>query len=474
MEALLLAIETMQEFAASGGSIGLRSPAIAGLVLTLWASPQADAQTADRGLRVEGLSFSQTYFAQGVPSGIVSYGDVFLGSGVAATGAASIKLTRTRHKSSTILRLSPTYGSRFGDLNARTWNGAISFRHSRIVGRKWTLNWSGFAQVMNFDEALYGDSTLTQIASTAITFDDLTGAILRGNSSDPGLNGTANSSLHPDLSIQDFLLGRRMANAGATATLTYAYSPRLSISAVAGGMFARHLNDASDPSGFVYPKVNSTTTGIIGTYLLSPRTQVGLSANVVRSEVLSSARATSSDLSGSVNRTMSRRWFLQASLGLGFETQGGFRHLNNRYSAGLGFKTFSHTALITYDRGLNDPYASALATLEHSRSLTGTWHYARPGSSWSINSAFSQLIAIYRGVPRTNTWLITETVSRRIGRNYSAAVQYTTGRVGAKRYIQDGRQYQLEQTGIRTTFLWSPQHRAIEGRRVTRYPSRRR
>lgn len=439
----------------------------------LWARPQVVAQPADRGLRVEGLSFSETYFAQGVPNGIVTYGDVFLGSGVSVSGAASIKWTRIRHKSLTILRFSPTYGSRFGDLDSRTWNGALSFRHSRILGRnKWTMTWSGSAQVMHFDEALYGDSTLTQIASTAITFDDLTGAILRGKSPDQELNIIADGSLHPDRTIQDFLLGRRTANAGVTATLTYAYSSRLSISAVAGGMLARHLNDASDPSGFVYPKVNSIANGINATYSLSRRTQVGISANMVHSEVLNSTKATSCDFSGSINRTMSRRWFLQASLGFGSETQEGFRHLNNRYSAGLGFKTFSHTALITYDRGLNDPYASALATLEHSRSLTGTWHYARPGGSWSINSAFSQLIAIYRGVPGTNTWLYTQTVRRRIGRNYSVAVQYTTSRVGAKRYIQDGRQYQLEQTGIRTTFLWSPQGRAIDGRRETHLTSR--
>ena len=466
-----MAIDTMRELAASRASTGLRWPGIAGLVLMLWASPQAAAQTADQGLRVEGLSFSETYFAQGVPTGIVTYSDVFLGSGVSVTGAASIKWTRARHKSFTILRVSPTYGSRFGDLNSRTWNDTISFHHSRILGRKWTMNWSGSAQVMNFDEALYGDSTLTQIASTAITFDDLTGAILRGKSSDPELNSTAFGALHPDQTIQDFLLGRRTANAGATATLTYAYSSRLSISAVAGGMLARHLNDASDLSGIVYPKVNSIATGINATYSLSRRTQVGVSANIVRSDVLNTMKDTSNDFSGSINRTMSRRWFLQASLGLGSETQGGFRHLNNRYSAGLGFKTFSHTALITYDRGFNDPYASALGGLEHLRGLTGTWHYARPGSVWSINSAFSQLVAIYRGVPGTNTWLFTQTVRRRIGRNYSASVQYTTGRVGAKRYIQDGRQYQLEQAGIRTTFLWSPQRRAIDGRRETRSTS---
>jgi hypothetical protein len=442
--------------AGSGGFVGLLFPAIAGFVLILWADPLATAQTPDRGLQLGGLSFSETYFAQRVPTGITTFGDVFLGSGISVTGAASIKWTKTSDKSFTSLRVLPTYGSRFGDMKLRTWNEALSFRHSRILTSKWTMDWSAAAQIMNFDEALYGESTLTEIASTAITFDDLAGAILRGKSSDPVLSNTAYDSLHPDQGIETFLFGRRTGNADAKATLTYAHSPRLSVSFVAGGMFVRHLNDPSDPSGLVYPKVNSISAGINATYSLSPRTQVGVSANTVRSEVLNSTKLITNAFSGSIDRTMSRRWFIQASLGLGSETMGGFRNLDNRYSVGLGFKTFSYTALIAYERGLNDPYAVALASLEHARNLTATWHYARPGSPWSINSAFSQLIAIYRGVPGTNSWLITQTVGRRISRNYAIAVQYTSGRVGAKRYIQDGRQYQLEQTGIRMTFLWSP------------------
>jgi hypothetical protein len=438
------------------GSTGLLFPAMTGIVFMLWAGTQATAQTADRGLQVEGLSVSGTYFAQGVPSGIATYGDVFLGSGMSVTGAATIKYTRTSAKSFLQLRALPTYGSRFGDMHTRTWDQAVSFAYSRILGSKWTMNWSGAGQIMNFDDALFADSTLTQLASNPINFENLSGAILRGNSSDPALNSTAYGSLHPDQSIQDFLLGHRTANAGAQATLTYAHSERLSVSFIAGGMLVRHLKDPSDPSGFAYPKLNSAATGINATYSLSPRTQVGVSANMVRSE-LDSTRLTSNALSGSISRDMSRRWFVQASLGFGSQSIGVDRHLNNRYSAGLGFRTFSHTAFLAFDRGLDDPYAVALATLEHARGLTGTWHYARPGSPWWINSTFSQLVAIYRGVPGTNTWLMAQTVGRRISRNYSIVLQGTAGRVGAKRYIQDGRQYQLEQTAIRTSFIWSPQ-----------------
>lgn len=441
----------------SAGSTGLLLPSISGIVLMLWAGSHAAAQTVNRGPEIVGLSVSDTYFAQSVPDGIATYGDVFRGSGTSLTSAASLKWTRTSARTFLNLRVLSAYGSRFGDLNSRTWNQALSFTYSRKLAGKWTMNWSGSGQIMNFDEAIFADSTLTQVASSAINFDDLAGAVLRGKSSDPELNSTAYGSLYPEPGLETFLFGQRTATAAAQATLTYARSPRLSVSLVAGGMLVRGLKDPSYHSNLVYPKVNTTTAGIDAVYSLSPRTQVGVSANMARSEFRGSSTFLTNTFSGSVDRTMSRRWFLQASVGFGSEIMGDDRHLNNRYSAGLGFRTFSSTVLVTYERGLDDPYAVALATLEHARGLTGTWRFARPGSPWWINSAFTQRVAIYRGVPGTNTWLTAHTVGRRISRNYSVMVQFTAARVGAKRYIEDGRQYQLEQTGIRTTFIWSPQ-----------------
>jgi len=426
------------------------------LVLILGAAPSATAQPPDQGLRLEGFSFSGTYLSQGVPSGITTYNDVFLGSGMSVTGAATIRWTRISTKSFLQVRALPTYASVLGGAKAGTWDQASSFSYSRILGNKWTLNWFGAAQVMNFDEVLFAESTLTQIASTPISFDNLTGAIFQGKSSDPGLNSIAQSALLPDRGLQNFLLGRRSANAGLTGTLTFAFSPRLLLSVIAGSSLTRHLKDSSDPPGVFFPKLNSAATAMNATYSLSPRTQVGVSANVMRSE-LASQSISSNSFSGSINRTMSRRWFAHASLGLGSETSGHDRHLNNRYSLGLGFKTLNQTALVVFDRGFDDPYDVAVAALEHARTLTGSWHYARPGSSWWTTTAASQLIAIYRGVPGTDSWEISQTVGGRISQNYSVVVQCAAGRVGAKRYIQDGRQYQLEQTGVRVSFVWSSQ-----------------
>jgi hypothetical protein len=432
-------------------------PAIAGILLLIISTgPQIAAQTTGQGLRITGASISETYFAQAVPDGIVAYGDVFLGSAITVSGAASIKWTRTRAKSFWNVGILPSYGNRFGDTGGRSWNGSALFSYSRRIGSKWTFTLSGAGQVMNFDESLFAPATLTQVASSGANFDDLSSAILRGTSSDPLLTSAAYGSLQPNQGLQSFLFGSRNANAGGQASLTYAHSARLSVSVVAGGLFVRHLNSQSDPTGFTYPQVTSSSTGVSLTYSLSPRTQIGVAGNYVRSQstlINSSSRS----FSASINRTMSRRWFVQASAGAGSSITGTSRSDTGIYSVGLGFKTYRHTALVSFNRTLDDPYATALASLQHSRGLNVTWHYGRPENPWWVDSVFTQLIAIYKGVPGTDTWSITETAGRRISRNYAVLVEYTMGRVGAKRYIQDGRQYKLEQTGIRTTFSWSPQ-----------------
>jgi hypothetical protein len=433
---------------------------ITGIVLTWCAVGGLGAQQASRdGFKIQSVSVSETYFAQAVPDGIATYGDVFLGSAISITEAASITWKRTRAKSFSSFRVLPVYSSRMGDSQGRSWNGTANFTFSRTLASKWTVSLSGNAQVMNFDESLFGMSTLRQVASTTTSYDDLSGAILKGQSFDPQLNATAYNSLQPNQNLEAFLFGQRTINSGGQTSLTYAQSARLSVNVSAGGMIVKNLQSnlsQLDPLAQTYPQVTSTNAAANLNYSLSPRTQIGASVNVMQSK---SSLLTSNVkmVNASLNRTMSRRWFMQASLGIGSNVSSTTYHRDGLYTVGLGFKTYSHTLLVALNRTLNDPYAAALASLEHSRNITATWHYLNPGSAWWLDSEFSQLIAIYKGVPGTNTWSFSEKVGRRLGRNYAVILEATKGRVGAKRYIFEGRQYQLQQTGIRTTFSWSPQ-----------------
>src|SRR5262245_14294043 len=88
---------------------------LSGVLLMLCDSQSGKAQNSERdGLSVSGISLSETFFTQGVPAGITTYGDVFLGSAVSVSAAANVTWNRTRAKSFMNLWLVPVYGGRFG------------------------------------------------------------------------------------------------------------------------------------------------------------------------------------------------------------------------------------------------------------------------------------------------------------------------------------------------------------------------
>ena len=414
------------------------------------------AQMSQEGVRIQSVSVSETYFTQAVPDGIVTYGDVFLGKALSLTESASINWKRTRSKSFWNFRFLPVFGNRFGDRSSNSWNGSFNLSYNRRLASKWIVDFTAGGQIMNFDESIFGPSVMHEVASSGASYDDLSSALLKGTSSDPQLTSIASGALRPNQKLETFLFGQRTANGGGQVALTYARSARVSLSFNAGGTMVRHLNADSDPVGFYYPEAKSINAAVALNYSMSPRMGMSFSGNYTdaQSPIISS---TVRSFHAGFNRTMSRRWFMQASIGIGSRISSNANHLDGMYSVGLGFKTFSHTALVALDRMMDDPYAFAIAELQHTRQITGSWHYSHPGNPWWVDGEFSHLIAIYRGVPGTLTWSVTGKVGRRLGRSYAVMVEATGGHVGAKRYIFEGRQYQLHQTGIRTTFAWSPQ-----------------
>jgi hypothetical protein len=403
------------------------------------------------GLRLESVGVSSTYFAEHVPQGIIAPGDVFLGSDEAVTTGANVRWLRTGSRSLMNIDYFALYGTRLQNSALKSWNQSGSFILNRRLGNKWTLNGSVSGEVMNFDESLFNSSGLSKIASSGASFDDTVAAV-RGQTNDPVLASAG--GLKPDRTAEKLLFGRRIATAGGQVGLSYARSSRLTIAFNAGGSHIRHLNDASDIVGFAYPQITSKTLGVNVTYAMSPRTQIGFGVSAMRSSSTDSV-TNSGQASMSLNRTLSRRWFVAGSLGRGSSNAASNSHQTITYSAGLGFKTFRYTLLAAYDRSITDPFIVAIGN-GHINTLTAAWHYNQPGSSWWLDSMFSQVHAVFTGVPTTNTWTATETFGHNVTSHFAVLFQYTAG-VGARRYIQAGRQYQLEQTAFRVSFVWSPQ-----------------
>jgi hypothetical protein len=285
---------------------------------------------------------------------------------------------------------------------------------------------------------------------------------LHGKTEDPAL--ATSTGFAQDLGSGRFLFGRRTANIGGQMKLTYDRSSRLSISVNGGGAYIKHIQDSNDIVGFFSPDVITKSFGANVEYALSPRTQIGVGGDVVTSggtgvnngPAADSTFGTTRQATVSVNRTMSRRWFVSGSIGGGTSKDSTGPHETIIYSAGLGFKTYSHTFMGGLDRSIGDPYSMALGFPWFHNSYTASWIWRRPESNWFAQANYDHLHAIHTGLPTTNTWHGTATVGRMISREFAVLAQCSFARVGARRYIYLGQQYQLEQTGFRVSLKWMP------------------
>src|SRR5258707_12136150 len=81
------------------------------VLLILWSSQTGRAQAQDRGLRILGVSVSETYFSEAVPNGIVPPGDVFLWSAFSGGTSVAVSWTKTCAKRFMNLRVVPKFGT---------------------------------------------------------------------------------------------------------------------------------------------------------------------------------------------------------------------------------------------------------------------------------------------------------------------------------------------------------------------------
>jgi hypothetical protein len=115
---------------------------------------------------------------------------------------------------------------------------------------------------------------------------------------------------------------------------------------------------------------------------------------------------------------------------------------------------------VLYDRHLSDGYVLALGpTSSAFTTVSAAWHWRRPQSLWWADSTFSHFIDAPPGQPAPHTWLGDGTIGRFVGDHYAVVAMYSAGRMGSRRYVQDGRQYQLAQSGARVSFQWYPSAR---------------
>jgi len=413
------------------------------------------------GLRFYGLTVFAGYSTSALP---LSQAGAALGSPGAATlgpdenyGFSATLGWQIHHQRTDLSVLySGTYqgSANYSDLNA--YSQSLTVNSSRYFTPKLRLTFSGTAQDMTLAEFLFQPSTiLTQAPSN---FNDLAAAASIGAFTNSQIAAMLTASPVLQSPVVNSLIGTRILSYSGQLSLEYQASQRLrfhfaSLSAGAqsrlNGEFNSSLQNGSVPRTF------GLNAGAGFSYMLSPRTDLGFTAeenrfnNVAQKAYTSNAYAT-------IGRKMGMRWFLQAHAGGSIITPVGSAPViakGHQIIGGgsIGFRTFRHSLIGTYERNTSDTYGFAVGTVSM---YTGTWLYHAPGSRWTLFSTYSQEQIRNAGFVSMSGWQATGGISQMLSRRTTLTAQYV--------YLSNTGTYNGSPTSfavqsVRLSLGWSPQ-----------------
>lgn len=416
------------------------------------------------GLQIYSTTLSTTYYGAVRPIGIDSTNvQNILGDG-SIDGAVSIGWSRSRGRSSFSVMYSPMYSSRFrySDLSALNQTLAIGF--SRNLSPKWSFHFALGAVDSNFSQFLFTPTQLGSLSQLPATFDDLRSAAVGGKLTNDQLASFLTGAPSILSTSSTLLYGTRMFSSTLQTGLSYSPTPRWSLNMNFGGGHAQGLGvtGRTENIGRLVGNSSAGSLNVEAGYSLSPKTQIGTSVGLGRtfSRIQS---AYNDNVSVFISRTIGRHMFVRADGGGGMLMpigQQAGKRLNYIGGATVGYKTFAHTLLFSYERAITDPYGSGLGNTFITKN--GTWSWNRPGRSWWVQSSIeqSQLNALVQG-GHVGSWMAMAGFGRRLTSQLAFSTQYGVGRLGSKSLVVHGVPYQLSQSGFRLSLIWTPQIQLI-------------
>jgi hypothetical protein len=408
---------------------------------------------------IKNVQLGTIYSSQNIPAGITTFRDPFpLGSSGSFTASGVVQWMKPGRQSFASVVYMPGYQLRVQNGTSQGWNQSLSLLFNRRSrNSKWQFFASGEADMMSFDEALLSPSKYTRLVSSDAGLDALSGAVLQGNTTDPTLANT--SGFQPDNRLERGLFGNRTAFAGGQIGVHASPSRRLTVSITAGTSDVEHLRDSRDTAGFIYPSVTSVSLGTDVTYSKTPHSTFGAEVNIGQSNS-TVLQNTSSMAHAFYKERLRRYWFFEASGGAGRNSAASAGRSTYIYSGGTGFESSQHTLMVSFSRNITDAYVIAFGpTSAAFTTVAGAWQWHPKRAGWYFVSDF----AYYRDAPPhqppPHTWQLTDRLNRKIGRAYAIQVESAVGRMGSRRYIQDGKLYHLKQNALRVSFVWYPSAR---------------
>lgn len=408
----------------------------------------------DNGWWLRSATVYGTYYSTVLPSGSISPVPASLGSEVPLGGSADVEWMTHRQHSTFSLMYVPSYTSRI----RYSWNALnqhLALNATWGFAPRWKLASSIIADVSNLEGFLFAPTVFSNVASISPDPASLSASILDRPYTNTELGMLLNSGVGAESPIRTLLYGQRVLSATARLSISHSYSPRLSINF--DGSANRYQHVGGQPpdipqTAYLIAATTSATASLGVSYSVSPRTQLG--ASVVGTRVVSGFNDSYSTTSTStLGRTLGRRWFVRLHAGTGFviplqKTMIASTRAHPVGGAILGFMTFAHTFLGSFEQTAGDPYAVGASTTSTS---TASWRWQRPDSPWQLYSSFSwqQL----QGVDGQagSSWRVTGGWGRRLQRDIVLQTEYAhqnySGLLGSVSYIGS-------QSALRISMEW--------------------
>jgi hypothetical protein len=441
------------------GLLGLASPRLAGAQEPQQAVPENRPPQApsDEGVQIVGISASGLLGTVGIPSNITTFRDpFFLGTTESLITQGDIRWAHRGVRSYMTVSSSSVYGFRVEARAETNWNEALSWFLTTSAKRsKWRVSFGGNASVMSFDQGVFNMPLYAKVVAADTTRDQFTSTVLTGDAPDPLLGRPG--ALNTDTTTEQFAYGFRTATAAAEATVSYAPSSRFGVQVMAGATYLKSLDLPSAFIGLAVPEFRSYGGGATGSYSVTRHHSISAGGTYTET---SSLKVITRAMSATASfRTEFRHyWFTEVTGGAGAVRSAAGNDTNALYSGSFGFKSSSHTMIGSFGRQATDSFIVALGPASSYFTVaTGAWQWQRPLASWWTAVSVSYYRDTPPAQPHTNTLHTLDTFGFHLGRHYSFTADAAIARIGSRRYIQDGRQYQLSQNSVRLSIRWSPQ-----------------
>jgi hypothetical protein len=426
----------------------------------------ASAPLPAGGLQIGSISAYGNYYSSFLPNGAApSAGLTSLPSEVAVGASIVFDWTKFTERSSFSLTYTPSYTGYVRNSSLNALNHALSLTISRKIAPQWTFGFSAAGDLSSYQQSLFTPTALSNVAAVTSTFNDLAAGLLSANfANNPQLGAVLTSSPLAASPISNLLYGQRMLTSSAHASLSYSYSPRLSVTVSGGGSRAQHISDPAlgASNTFVVGNTTSGNAGVAISYSLSPLTQIGGTVTTTRSASQLQDSYTTTSLAN-LGGTLGGGWLVQLHAGVGVTNAARQTSLvvpakpAPAFGGSLIYKTLSHTFLSSYDRAVNDSFGLGSAT---NSSANATWRWRRPGNSWWLESSFGwQQLTGDIALANTSGWNAAAGLTRAIGAHVVLLTRYVHSSYSGG---LQATAYHASQDAVRVSIGWTPHAAALQ------------